>query len=240
MEKPKLVLWGVVERNLTDSNAEIQTLLHMSCPEEISKKTPKDYLFLFAKTLLLEPTTYVRSSLTQKVGQRIYSEIYFSLLNRPASPHITMAEDPSPFIFLKKSVRISQEDFKTRGTGHVQQAIANVHSCLASQGITLVFIPIPDKVHIYNTLLPKELQIDYDTDPLKELASNMQSTGVHTVDILTPYTQHASAHDELLYWPDDTHWNPKGISLAAKTITEYLVKHIELPHSEVPKQHENL
>jgi hypothetical protein len=240
MEKPKLVLWGVVERNLTDSNAEIQTLLHMNCPEEISKKTPKDYLFLFAKTLLLEPTTYVRSSLTQKVGQRIYSEIYFSLLSRPASPHITMAEDPSSFIFLKKSVRIAKEDFETRGMGHVQQAIENVQSCLSSQGITLVFIPIPDKVHIYNTLLPKELQADYATDPLKELVYNTQSTGTHTVDVITPYIQHASLHDELLYWPDDTHWNPKGISLAATTITEYLMKHIELPHREVPKENEDL
>lgn len=212
--QPVKVVWGVVERNLTGDNAEMQTLLNMECPSELQAETSKQKILIAIKKILLEPTTYARTSIIKKLGQKIYNETYFAVVNTPASKHIELAVNPSKFIFLKKGIRISHEDSTQRNINDVQKAITKTAACLKTHNIELLFIPIPDKVHIYNHLLPEELQTDYAVDPLQELMQQLRREGVQTVDILTLFREHVSAHSELLYWPDDTHWNPLGIEKA--------------------------
>ena len=213
-EVPATVIWGVVERNLTGSNAEIQTLLGMECPSESETKTSKQKMLIIIKKILLEPTTYARTSVVKKLGQKIYNETYFSVAKKPASPHVELAASPSKFIFLKKGIRISHEDSKQRNLDDVQKAITKTADCLKLHNIELLFIPIPDKVHVYNHLLPEELQANYALDPLQELMQQLRRKGIRTVDILTPFMTHVSENSELLYWPDDTHWGPLGIEKA--------------------------
>jgi hypothetical protein len=216
-QKPRTVVWGVVERNLTGDNGEIQQLLAMDCPENPQVATSKQKVIHTLKTILLEPTTYARTSVIKKLGQKIYSETFFSLTKTPASPHIEMAAEPSEFIFLKKGVRISHEDWNTRGLDDVEKAIRKTEDCLSLHGVPLVFFPIPDKVHAYNHLLSEELQAQYSNDPLLQLISNVQA-----VDILTPFKKHVSENTELLYWPDDTHWNALGIQKAMNDVAKQL------------------
>ncbi|MDA1292942.1 MAG: hypothetical protein O3A81_04140 [bacterium] len=216
-QKPQNVVWGVVERNLTGDNGEIQLLLNMNCPESKTTKTLKQDIVILVKKILLEPTTYARTSVVKKLGQRIYNEMYFSITHKPASPHIEMAAQPSKFIFLKKGVRISHENRATRRLDDVEKAIIKTADCLRSHNVSLVFVPIPDKVHVYNHLLPEKLQADYQRDPLLQLIHNVQA-----VDILTTFLKHISEKEDLLYWPDDTHWNALGIEKAMNEVAKNL------------------
>ena len=240
IEKPSAVVWGMVERNMHGGNAEIRTLIRMECPNEIHKKTALITVKDFVKPILLEPTTYARLSVVKKFAQRIYNETYFAVREVPASPHVTLAEKPSLFIFLTKGVHMATYSSQKRNIDIVQEAIRKTQRCLAQQDITLILLPIPDKVHIYNDLLPSNLQSNLSENPLLELVETLRKEDIHVVDIISPFTEYAATHSDLLYWPDDTHWNPIGISTAMQTVAMYLMKNVEFPHRKVPKQHQDL
>jgi hypothetical protein len=56
---------------------------------------------------------------------------------------------------------------------------------------------------------------------LDDLAADLRSRGVNTVSLVGPLRQAAASglgRGEYIYWRDDTHWNPRGIRIAAEAI----------------------
>lgn len=76
--------------------------------------------------------------------------------------------------------------------------------------MSYVYVPIPNKYTIYHDFAD-ELSTYNDFLPI--LSEKLAHRGVICVNLYPEFMRH---RDEMLYWPDDTHWNDKGIELAVK------------------------
>ncbi len=98
------------------------------------------------------------------------------------------------------------------------KAIAELDALCRSRGIALVALLIPDKEQVYRDWLPASLVSPENPVPestLNAVEAGLRQAKVRVVNLLGPYREQAK-EDRLLYWPDDTHWNPEGIDLAAR------------------------
>ncbi|HAZ13452.1 MAG: hypothetical protein A2X86_13060 [Bdellovibrionales bacterium GWA2_49_15] len=94
----------------------------------------------------------------------------------------------------------------------------------AKEGLRILVVLIPNKYTVYSPLfqnLPAEK--DQGGHYLDELESRLISDGTPVLN-LTSIERKAAAQayreDRYLYWPDDTHWNPEGIRVAAEAISK--------------------
>jgi hypothetical protein len=95
-----------------------------------------------------------------------------------------------------------------------------------SRGVRLTILLIPEKYSVYAGLLedpamPAGLGPAY----LDLLAETLQGEGLDVVSALPAFQAEAAKALEsgkLIYWSDDTHWNPEGIRLAMTLVAERL------------------
>jgi hypothetical protein len=93
---------------------------------------------------------------------------------------------------------------------------------LARLDLQLKVVLVPDKSTVYGPLLAEPLpSADGAARFLDDLAADLQDRGVNTVSLVGPLRQAAASgldRGEYVYWRDDTHWNPRGIRIAAEAI----------------------
>ena len=92
---------------------------------------------------------------------------------------------------------------------------------LAEQNLKMIVLLIPNKAPVYGPLT-KELQPATDGEQLlADLQEKLRDTGICTVD-LTPlyrhYAEEGLSQKQYLYWRDDSHWNSRGIGVAAQQL----------------------
>ena len=98
-------------------------------------------------------------------------------------------------------------------------AVAHVRDCLAKRGTQLIFMPIPDKEHVYAARLGREPQLP---DPLGVLDAMLAEKNIARVSLIDRFLAESTLGKDLLYWPDDTHWNARGIALSIEEIKKLL------------------
>ena len=101
------------------------------------------------------------------------------------------------------------------------QMIEGYCRAVQERGIHFIFLPVPNKETIYHDLLPDPKRPVY----LDHLMSEVKKKGVETINLQDAYEREYHKHSTLLYWLDDTHWNAKGVEIAADLI-EQMVKKI--------------
>jgi hypothetical protein len=93
---------------------------------------------------------------------------------------------------------------------------------LAQLDLRLKVVLVPDKSTVYGPLLAEPLpSADGAARFLDDLAADLRNRGVNTVSLVGPLRQAAASgldRGEYVYWRDDTHWNPRGIRIAAEAI----------------------
>ncbi len=103
---------------------------------------------------------------------------------------------------------------------------------LAARGIELVFFPVPVKAQVHPEPLVRMGSIGEDSAihnaSFPELVARLETAGVAVYDALPALRAAARAGDEL-YLPTDTHWNARGMRLAAAGLAEYLAGRTALP-----------
>jgi hypothetical protein len=82
---------------------------------------------------------------------------------------------------------------------------------LKKKGIRFIFLPIPNKENIYHEYLPNSRRPIF----LEQLIQELKSRNIETVDTQRAFEDEYQNHSTLLYFLDDSHWNPKGVHLAA-------------------------
>lgn len=98
------------------------------------------------------------------------------------------------------------------------------------RGIRWVVVLIPEKEQVYRDFLPPLHWLGDQALPpssLPDIEAVLQGEGIAVVDLL-PVFRDAVARGELIYWPDDTHWNFRGMELAAERIGQELESEPEL------------
>ena len=82
---------------------------------------------------------------------------------------------------------------------------------LKEKGIRFIFLPIPNKENIYHDFLPNPRRPVF----LEQLIQELKKREVETVDTQKAFEDEYQKKSALLFFLDDSHWNPRGVRLTA-------------------------
>jgi hypothetical protein len=98
---------------------------------------------------------------------------------------------------------------------------------LRKDKLILVVLLVPDKYTVYQPLfLTPEKELDGDKY-LHQLEQRLNENGVPVVNLIDQYRLQSAADQNkhvYLYWRDDTHWNERGMKIAAEAVQHLLSK----------------
>lgn len=114
--------------------------------------------------------------------------------------------------------------------------LLQLHDELAERGIQLVFFPVPVKAQVHPEGLVRFGGLPADdgaANPIEnasfpELVRRLDAAGVPVFDALPAMRRAALAGDDL-YLATDTHWNARGMRVAAAALAQFLSERAALP-----------
>lgn len=112
--------------------------------------------------------------------------------------------------------------------------LAQLHRELAARGIELVFFPVPVKAQVHPGPLARgggsfDEPGGAPANPsYPELVARLSAAGIPLYDALPDLTA-AARRGEQLYFTTDTHWNGRGIRVAAAGLARFLAGRSSLP-----------
>ncbi|MGE0641530.1 MAG: hypothetical protein AB7G12_10915 [Thermoanaerobaculia bacterium] len=95
---------------------------------------------------------------------------------------------------------------------------------LARRGIRLVLLPVPVKAAVHPEPLVRFGRLReerFDNPSMSDLTERLERAGVAVWDPLPTLRERARA-GETLYFPTDTHWNPRGMEIVARGVAAFL------------------
>lgn len=96
---------------------------------------------------------------------------------------------------------------------------------LKQEGLTLVVLLIPNKYTVYGPSFSFPANTAVNERNLGNLQNLLAARQIPVVNLLGPFRAQAAADLDshlYLYWKDDTHWNERGMSVAAKQVADVL------------------
>lgn len=213
VDPPQIVLWGRVERNTLGSNGEIETLLKdTSCFSHTTRReqfvnASKD----FVKSIIGNFVEYAQLSILRRTMEQSLRRTLFAWTGKHVKSVILVPGES--MLFHDRGLTVLSSPGSKRGFEQVADAIAHVRDCLEKHGTHLIFMAIPDKEHIYASRLGREPPAP---DPLLVLDAALEAKNIAYVSLLQRFQQESGSGKALLYWPDDTHWNARGIGVAVE------------------------
>lgn len=82
---------------------------------------------------------------------------------------------------------------------------------LRKRNIRFIFLPIPNKENVYHDFLPHSQRPVF----LEQLIHELKKRKIETVDTQKAFEDEYRKNSALLFFLDDSHWNPRGVRLAA-------------------------
>lgn len=188
IKKPKLIVFSIVERNTP------LILNKDSVVNNLGKFDYKvtDFEIFMDKIKRKYSANYIRSRLIGKVGAGV------------------KGTNESGMYFYKGANQIYDKDYAIK----TLKAIKSYKAYCDSIGVEFLFLPMPDKETVYYDYVPLKEQ----PGKLLKLDSLLESSGIMAINTLCLYNQYRKNHKELLYYRDDSHWNPKGVELVAHEV----------------------
>ena len=226
---PNYLVWGFVERDISGSAFAgyvylIERHLQMGEQKEIMAREASR-VFLWSRLQPAElrrslPNSSAIAQLSRKAWAFAGYYLFGALPQDIFSFDAVAAFDGGPMLGYQSTLDSMYWSRADRDLDKVVWAITYIRDHLATMGITLIVVPIPDKEQVYYSAIPRSLWKD-DQPPqvsiLPELVQRLQDVQVPTVSLLPVYHE-AATNGVPLYWRDDTHWRPEGIKLAAELI----------------------
>ncbi len=102
-------------------------------------------------------------------------------------------------------------------------AIIDFNQQLKARGIDLLLVVIPTKAEVFPEKVSDKAPASakpYVAPYCRKLLGELAAAGVEIVDLLPTFIEQRGVGDDLLYMPQDTHWAPRGVELAARLIAE--------------------
>lgn len=216
---PKVLVWGLVEREIRGSafGDMAYRLSRVGGGEERDSVVSHINWHGFRPEALKK--SLLSTSIMAQFSSKAWTMLRYYAFGRISS-QVAIARRPvagGPMLFYTWSVRAMRWPPEVRRADLIVQGIKTLSDHCRARGITLVVLLIPDKERVYREYLPEYL--DPPGDPLPDSALNAVEAGLHAegirvANLLGPYREQAG-RDILLYWRDDTHWNARGVELAA-------------------------
>ena len=164
-------------------------------------------------------------SMLRAYANAVRAEATWRLAGRFITDKVLVGERPDGefVLFLRDGVERLGWSAKRRRLGKAAASIASYDAECRRRGIHLVVLLIPDKGHVYRRWLrPSDRPTLPTPDALTDLAARLAHRGVHAVNLLPVFLAHSAEADPPLYYPDDTHWNERGIRLAMEALAASL------------------
>lgn len=141
----------------------------------------------------------------------------------------------TPWLFHEEEISCLLRTAETGGLPKAIDSVAALQEICRRRGIQLVFLPLPDKANMYRDLLsPSYGQAAIQDGFLSHLVQGVRGRGVPVVDLASAYRAARRASPHWLYWPDDTHWSPLGMELAAQETARLLASDTSLARALRP------
>jgi hypothetical protein len=131
-----------------------------------------------------------------------------NLIDTPEGPFLALGLED-------QGLTVSAEKREVDAVIAMVQAFSNF---LTQHGVHLIYCPLPESGTIYPEYFPEEAREDLAVPSfLDRLIDGSRAQGVQVVDLRPVFRADKSPY---LYQPDDSHWNSRGIALAATALAE--------------------
>ncbi len=221
-DPPRVLVWGVTEREVSGSyfeglNYQLYTLEH---GRGSAAAAPALGLTPFTPGALGKalPNT---SALAQ-LSARYWTQIRYRFFGR-LNPYVIPIEQEiggRRMLFYYPTIDAMSWGPAVRDVERVAGVVEYLNRTLAARGIALLVVLIPDKEQVYREYIPARFNPPERPLPdscLIGLEQALAVRGIRVVNLLPVFRERA-LFGELLYWADDTHWNPDGIGVAARAV----------------------
>jgi hypothetical protein len=169
----------------------------------------------------------VRVSPLQVYASRVYRRLQNErLLPNPAARRVLRARlaNGREILFLAEEPALARA---TRPVEPVVRALAWLAARLDLLDFDLLVVLVPQKYAVYGPLLADGGEEDGAERYLARLESALNARGIATVNVAEPLRTAARAalpYDQYVYWRDDTHWNARGVRVAAAAVAPALAR----------------
>jgi hypothetical protein len=154
----------------------------------------------------------------------------FSLLAK-AGEKVVVGRDG--WLFYRESLRYATERAETTKVAEGSKAdplpaIKSFHDQLASRGIRLLVVPVPNKESIYPEILSGRAQHQgvVVCRPTRLFMERLQEANIAAVDLFEAFREAkaaASASNPVrFYLQHDTHWTPEGMQIAVNAVARFI------------------
>jgi hypothetical protein len=132
---------------------------------------------------------------------------------------LTMANlaNDQPMLFFGGDVAVASNANRTISPDY----LGWLKSELAKRDLELVVLLVPTKYSVYAPLVKDSAAVPPSVLPLQRLAESLEARDVFVVDVTTALRKQAAddlSRNEYVYFIDDTHWNERGIAVAAQAL----------------------
>ncbi|HMO50449.1 MAG TPA: hypothetical protein PKE26_06025 [Kiritimatiellia bacterium] len=224
---PSVVVWSLSERDASASF--LQSLAHYvdhvtaSASPDREVKPPRFHWRLLTPAWLKQ--SLPNSSVMARAFRRTWVNLRYQVLGQ-INPDVVVSDVPfadHSLLFYRENIRSMSWTPEERDVPAMRQILTRINETyFRPRGILWVMLLMPEKEQVYRDWLP--VAVREGPKPLypsifESLAPALREAGICVVNPL-PVFREAAARGELLYWPDDTHWNEAGMELAADVIAE--------------------
>lgn len=115
------------------------------------------------------------------------------------------------------------------GTNDPLRAIVDFRDQLATRGVRLVVMPVPNKESVYpDRVTPRAAAMHGVMAPrTRDLIERLRQAEIEVIDLFEAFgsvRRNEGANSPPLYLAQDTHWSPVGVELAARTVATRLLE----------------
>jgi hypothetical protein len=229
---PKWIVWGFVERDVSGAAfAGYVYLIERHRGRVEVELTRAERLRPRVNWRALYPASLraslPNSSALAQLSRRAWARIQYDVL-RELPADVFELRDPASDAPPMLGYRIALESMywppAVRNLEQVVDSVAYIQEYLDLIGVKLLVVPIPDKEQVYRERIPRSVWKRGEPPPdsiAPDLVRRLQERGIAAVSLYEPFRE-AAARGIPVYWPDDTHWHPAGIGIAAELIAEAL------------------
>lgn len=205
---PRLLIYAPVQRMLRPR----AVLLRDGWPERRSR-----HGLVEGWRSLDESTRRVLGALNRDNGLAVAARYRFNALrDRLFGLPDTIVVDGQRVLVLAIEAQFLEVPARERDPEGTVRSIVELKAVLAQRGIQFLFCPLFEAATIYPDLYPPEARARIQRPSMLDVVMDeTRKSGVMTVDLRAVFGSHRSPY---LFLPDDSHWNPRAIDLAAETI----------------------
>lgn len=236
-QSPRFLIWGFAERELQGrffKRLDYAVDYHLH---------PEDYAFLQEGTngaALPVPfrihwksfhpqalkQSLPASSLLAQTSQWIWNRGRYLLFGRLHPDLVPSDSDvvDGPMLFYRHHIDAIRMPDAERDIPRIVKAVEKFDALCRRRGIQLIVVMIPEKEQVYHDWLPPEIRRPDEPWPvsaIEPVEAALQASSIAVVNLL-PVFRKAASDGRRLYWRDDTHWSPAGVSMAVDLVYAYM------------------